>query len=163
MPVSNRITVAAQSFNRNDSFLRQSVQGLSDEDWLLRLDNRGNHLLWIVGHVAWARTMLPGRLGAAWTTPWMGLYARGAKCVESPECPSPRQALTARGRDLHATERRVDRGDRRAAGYPAATKGPPSADGKLSGMVNFLAFHETYHVGQAAYLGTWLGRTGPMG
>ena len=26
--------------------------------------------------------------------------------------------------------------------------GPPSADGKLTGIVNFMALHETYHVGQ---------------
>jgi len=38
-----------------------------------------------------------------------------------------------------------------------ATKGPPSFDGKISGLVAFLAFHETYHVGQVSYLRKWLG------
>jgi len=45
----------------------------------------------------------------------------------------------------------------------AATNGPPSADGKVSGIVNFLAYHETYHVGQASYLRGWLGHPGVMG
>ena len=44
-----------------------------------------------------------------------------------------------------------------------AAQGPPRADGKVSGIVNFLAFHETYHVGQAAYLRCWLGHKGVMG
>jgi uncharacterized damage-inducible protein DinB len=44
-----------------------------------------------------------------------------------------------------------------------ATNGPPSADGKLSGIVNFLAIHETYHIGQASYLRSWLGHKGIMG
>jgi len=44
-----------------------------------------------------------------------------------------------------------------------ATGGPPSADGKVSGIVNFLAIHETYHVGQAAYLSCWMGHKGIMG
>jgi uncharacterized damage-inducible protein DinB len=35
--------------------------------------------------------------------------------------------------------------------------GAPSFDGKLSGLVAFLAFHETYHVGQVSYLRKWLG------
>jgi len=39
----------------------------------------------------------------------------------------------------------------------------PSFDGKISGSVAFLAFHETYHVGQAAYLRTWLGHEGVAG
>jgi len=49
------------------------------------------------------------------------------------------------------------------AGTPAevlakpAPKGPPSFDGKISGLVAFLAFHETYHVGQVSYLRKWLG------
>jgi uncharacterized damage-inducible protein DinB len=38
-----------------------------------------------------------------------------------------------------------------------APQGPPSFDGKLSGLVAFLAFHETYHVGQISYLRKWLG------
>jgi hypothetical protein len=38
-----------------------------------------------------------------------------------------------------------------------AKAGPPSFDGKVSGLVAFLAFHETYHVGQVSYLKKWLG------
>ncbi len=41
--------------------------------------------------------------------------------------------------------------------------GPPSADGKLSGTVNFMALHETYHVGQVAYVRSFLGHAGVMG
>jgi hypothetical protein len=44
-----------------------------------------------------------------------------------------------------------------------AMQGPPSADGKVSGIVNFLAIHETYHVGQASYLRSWFGHKGIMG
>jgi hypothetical protein len=43
------------------------------------------------------------------------------------------------------------------------TKGPPSHDGKESDVVNFLAYHETYHIGQASYLRGWLGHPGVMG
>lgn len=43
-----------------------------------------------------------------------------------------------------------------ALARPAPT-GPPSFDGKISGLVAFLAFHETYHVGQVSYLRKWLG------
>jgi hypothetical protein len=30
-------------------------------------------------------------------------------------------------------------------------------------MVDFMAYHETYHVGQLAYLRAWLGKPGAMG
>ena len=45
---------------------------------------------------------------------------------------------------------------------PAPQPGPPSADGKLSGTVSFMAWHETYHVGQVSYLCCWLGHKGLM-
>ena len=44
-----------------------------------------------------------------------------------------------------------------------SVKGPPSADGKISGVINFLAIHETYHVGQVSYLRSWMGHKGVMG
>jgi uncharacterized damage-inducible protein DinB len=40
---------------------------------------------------------------------------------------------------------------------------PPSFDGKVSGNIAFLAFHETYHVGQVSYLRKWLGHGQSVG
>ncbi|HVC46930.1 MAG TPA: hypothetical protein VND90_06755 [Terracidiphilus sp.] len=34
---------------------------------------------------------------------------------------------------------------------------PPSIDGTFGGMVDFLAMHETYHIGQLSYACRWLG------
>jgi uncharacterized damage-inducible protein DinB len=160
MPLSNRITVAAQSFNQNASFLKQAVDGLSDKEWVRRPNEHCNHLLWIVGHVTWARSALLGRLGAPWTMPWIPLYSRGAKCVDSPDCPSPSEAMQAWDESC----------DRLGAAMEAVSEekldeanGRPSSDGKVSGLVNFLALHETYHVGQAVYIRSFLGHGGPMG
>ena len=33
----------------------------------------------------------------------------------------------------------------------------PCYDGKISGVLAFIAFHEGYHAGQASYLRKWLG------
>jgi uncharacterized damage-inducible protein DinB len=162
MPLSPRIAIAALSFRQNDSFLKQSVKGLADDEWVRRPNQHSNHLLWIVCHMAWTRTMLLRRLGAEWTTPWMGLYARGEPCVESPECPSPLAALEAWNETCTRLDAAMESASEQLLDTPA-TQGPPSPDGRLSGIVNFLAFHETYHVGQAAYLRSWLGHGGPMG
>jgi uncharacterized damage-inducible protein DinB len=39
----------------------------------------------------------------------------------------------------------------------------PSADGTLGGVINFLAYHDTYHTGQVAFLRGWLGHEGVAG
>ena len=48
-------------------------------------------------------------------------------------------------------------------GQPVPHPGPPSPDGKVSGMIRFLVYHETYHVAQAANLRCWLGHKKMMG
>lgn len=162
MAVPPRIAHSAYTFNRNSHFLKQSVAGLTDDEWVRRPNEHSNHLLWIVGHVAWARTIVLNRLQAPWETPWMDLYARGAKCIDSPDCPSPKIAMEAWEQSCDRLNTAIEGASEALLNTPAG-EGPPSADGKLSGLVDTLAFHETYHVGQIAYLRCWLGYSGPMG
>lgn len=163
MSLSPRLAVASQSFNLNSSFLKQGLAGLSDEEWLKRPGDCCNNLLWVVGHVAWARTVLLKRLGAEWSEPWMHLYARGKKCVDSPEAPTPKAVLEAWDESCIRLNAAMESATEELLDTPAPQPGPPSADGKLCGTVNFMALHETYHVGQAAYLRAWLGKPGVMG
>jgi uncharacterized damage-inducible protein DinB len=163
MPISSRIALAAHSFNQNASFLKQATIGLTDDEWLRRPSDHSNHLLWIVCHIAWSRTMLLARLEHAWTQPWMQLYARGAKCIDSPDCPTPTAAIDAWNETCSRLNAALETASEELLDRPAPTPGPPSVDGKISGTVNFMAYHETYHIGQAAYVRSWLGHPGAMG
>ena len=107
--------------------------------------------------------MLLRRLGAEWTNDWLHLYARGAKCIDTPECPSPKVALEAWHETCPRLNAALEAAPEGLLDMPAPSPGPPSADGKISGTVNFMAYHETYHIGQVAYLGSWLGHKGAMG
>ena len=163
MALSPRLTVASQNFNTNASFLKQGLAGLNDADWLTRPNDHSNHILWIVGHLAWSRSMVLGRLGDKWTKPWMCLYARGAKCVESQDAPTPAEMMEAWEESCSRLHAALEAASDDMLDAPAPQPGPPSPDGKLCGTVNFMALHETYHVGQAAYVRSWLGKPGVMG
>jgi hypothetical protein len=163
MALSPRLTVASQNFNTNASFLKQGLAGLNDADWLTRPNDHSNHILWIVGHLAWSRSMVLGRLGDKWTKPWMCLYARGAKCVESQDAPTPAEMMEAWEESCSRLHAALEAASDDMLDAPAPQPGPPSADGRLCGTVNFMALHETYHVGQAAYVRSWLGKPGVMG
>jgi uncharacterized damage-inducible protein DinB len=162
MPVPAIIATAAHNYRFNSDFLVKMVSDLSPEEWLRRPDDKCNHIAWIVGHVVWTRKALLGRLGTEWSQPWLDMFARGAKCEDGAAYPSS-DALTDAWREvsglLAAT---LDSVSEEALAQPA-TKGPPSTDGKVSGVVDFLAIHETYHIGQASYLRGWLGHKGLMG
>ncbi len=160
MPIPIQIAAAAQNFNQNASFLKQGIDGIPVEDWVRRPAENSNHLLWIVGHMTWARGALLGRLGAPWATTWMPLYARGAKCVDSSDCPPPREVMQGWDESCTRLNTAFESVTEEALDAP---NGRPSLDGKVSGLVNFLAFHETYHLGQAAYVRSLLGHPGVMG
>ena len=162
MPVPAVIATAAENYRFNSGFLEKLVSDLEPEEWLRRPDEKCNHITWIVGHLIWSRERLLARLGTEWSQPWLGDFTRGAKCDDAAAYPS-RDAMLDAWREVSGVlAGALDTAAEDTLAQPS-TKGPPSADGKVSGVVNFMAIHETYHVGQASYLRGWLGHKGLMG
>ena len=163
MPVPQQIANAAVSFQRNKSVLDKSCKDLTAEEWLKCPSEGSNHLLWIAGHIVWARSSVLKVLGGPeWSRPWLSLFARGKKRQEATLYPSAEEVMAA-FEDLsgHVTET-LENASEDTLKSEAPPKSPPG-DGTLGGVINFLAFHETYHVGQIAYLRCWLGHEGPQG
>ena len=162
MPVPDAIATAAVSFKYNADFLKKNVDGLTDEEWTRCPDGCANHILWIVGHLTWARSALLKRLGQDWSKPWFSHFGRGAKPAEGVAFPTPAEAKLAWDESTAVLNAAMESVSEEALAVPS-TQGPPSPDGKVSGVVNFLAYHETYHIGQISYLRSWLGHKGVMG
>ncbi len=162
MPVPAVIAAAAENYRFNSDLLVKMVGDLSPEEWLSRPNEKTNHIVWIVGHVIWTRKQLLARLGSEWSQPWLGSFARGVKCGDGAPYPSSDALLDAWREVSSILAGALGSVSDEVLSQPA-TNGPPSPDGKVSGIVNFLAIHETYHVGQASYLRGWLGHKGLMG
>ena len=162
MPVPAVIATAAENYRFNSDFLTRMVEDLSPEEWLRRPDEKLNHISWIVGHMIWARKAVLTRLGTEWSQPWLSSFARGVKCNDVATFPPP-DTLMEGWHDVSVVLATALDGASEAVLSTPSTQGPPSADGKISGVINFLAIHETYHVGQASYLRSWMGHKGLMG
>ncbi len=162
MPVPAVISTAAENYRFNSDLLAKMVGDLSPEEWLRRPDEKCNHIAWIVGHLLWTRKRLLARLGAEWSEPWLDLFARGARCDDAAAYPAASTLLDGWRESSRVLAGALDTVSADVLAQPS-TQGPPTADGKISGVVNFLAIHETYHVGQASYLRGWLGHKGLMG
>ena len=163
MPVPVAIAHAAEEFRYNSRFTRNFVQDLEAEDWFRRPEGASNHIAWIIGHIIWARTAVLSRLGAKWSAPWLGLFARGVKVDDTAAYPSPDALMAAWQEVTEELRAAMENATDALVAQAAPEPGPPSADGKLSGTIRFLSWHETYHVGQIAYVRGLLGKKSLMG
>jgi uncharacterized damage-inducible protein DinB len=162
MPVPAVIASSAENYRFNSRFLKQTVSDLSPDEWLKRPGDTTNHIAWIVGHMAFSRSRLLHFMGTEWSQPALAIFDRGAKLLENSAYPSPESLLSAWSEADHTMATAFESVTEDFLAQ-SATKGPPSLDGKISGIVNFMAIHETYHLGQASYLRSWLGHKGLMG
>ncbi|MGA2906305.1 MAG: DinB family protein [Terracidiphilus sp.] len=162
MPVPGVVATAAENYRFNSRFLKQTVSDLSPEEWLKRPGDNVNHIAWIVGHMAFSRGRLLHFMGTEMTQPGLEGFGRGKKLMEDSAYPSAEFLVGAWSEAGHALAAAFENVPEDLLLQPAPA-GPPSLDGKVSGIVNFMAIHETYHLGQASYLRSWLGHKGLMG
>lgn len=144
----------------NHSLLTRNLEGLSDEQALVTLFEGGNHLNWLVAHLVAGRDRM--------------LVALGAQRVRSEEVdagfdygstpPSPEEAwplerhladfLTTHERLLPALE---------AVTAEQLQQTYESSNGTLGYQLNFMLWHEAYHVGQATLYRRKAGLKSPIG
>jgi DinB superfamily len=156
------IAATAYGYKRNAVLLGKAIVGLTPEDWLRRPCPTSNPVLWIVGHIIWGRSRALSFLGQEWTRPWLPLFARGAELIDDAQLPSQEEIVSS-WEDISATlDAALESAPAEKLSAPAPERSP-SLDGTIGGMVAFLTFHETYHVGQVGYLRCWLGHEGAVG
>jgi uncharacterized damage-inducible protein DinB len=160
MPAPARLADAAAFYRLNEQHFDKGFKGVEPDEWVRSPKETSNSLLWIAGHLVWARSMAAKLLGSAWTRPWLDQFARGAKPGDQHQAPSPEEVV----RGWHEVSNHLNTALENASDEALdAPFRPPSFDGKIGGMVSFLAHHEAYHIGQIAYLRRWLGHDGVAG
>jgi len=142
-------------FNTNTGLFKKTIDGVPTEKLLARPGEDSNHLLWIAAHVVVHRAKVLKLLGEEWSRPWEGLFARGAKLTADEQYPRMEEIVQAWDELSGKLAPSLANASSEALGV-AVPKGV-TLDGKVSGQIAFLALHETYHVGQMAYLRKWLG------
>ncbi len=158
MPATAELVTTDFIFRRNQEMLARAIDGLTDEQWVTRPLGNCNSVLWIVGHIVWARSRALHIMGFTWTRPWLDQFARGSKPSESLENPSRMEVMDAWHDLCKAFPAAL--GEISQAVLAKQVQQPsPSFDGTVGGMIGFMAMHESYHVGQVAYARSILGRS----
>jgi len=143
-------------FKTNTSMMKKATDDVRSEHCLVKPGDASNHLLWVTGHLIASRGGVLKALGAEWSSPWGSLFARGATPATADQYPSVEEIRNAWTDVSARLETAVAEAKAEVLAKPAP-EGRRSLDGRVGGHVAFLAYHETYHVGQVCYLRKWLG------
>jgi hypothetical protein len=140
-------------FKRNLKVIKRQIDGLSDDDALMQVPFRGNCLNWVLGHILDSRQAalryldIPGNVDENIDT----LYGGDSAPItpQSKNIPPMSQIMTI----LNETEKLIDE-KINSLTEEDMEKEVGSGDRKalLGEKMEFLAWHEGYHVGQTEYL-----------
>jgi hypothetical protein len=156
MPTTVEMTTTAYIYRGNSQFLEKSLTGMTDEEWMRRPCDTANPVVWIVGHLIWARSRGLKLMGVEWSRPWLKQFERGSEIADLDQYPSPEE-LKADWKDIDAHYAAALEGMSAEALAAPMPNPSPSFDGSVGGMIAFLAFHESQHVGQVTYIARWCG------
>lgn len=151
----------AQFVGLNDHLLNKSLEGLSDVQLRQHPDGESNPMLWIAGHIAATRNLLAKALGTGIDLPWAGKFGQKTQPEEDGDYPSGSEVLAALkvlGDQLR--ERLAQMAD--ADLSKPAPRDVPIPDKSVRGLIAFVVYHESYHLGQLVYLKKWLGYPGAV-
>ncbi len=87
MAIPQSVAPAAAAFAFNASMIQKGFKNVTDAQWLELPSGANNNLLWIVGHMIWARSSTMRFLGSTWTRPWLGQICTRRKAGGGPGAP----------------------------------------------------------------------------
>lgn len=143
-------------FGINERLLVRAIADMSDADFVQRPDAKTNAVAWVATHVVQTRAAMLARFGESFQTGWEGRFDRGADTSGPMQYPSrdevTRTAAAVNER-LYARLATLD-----DTALAEAAEGTPLPGVKTrADQVAFFALHDSYHVGQLAYMRKALG------
>jgi uncharacterized damage-inducible protein DinB len=156
LPLAAALAPLALQFKLNGGLMKSALDGLPAADLWRRPTDQNNPILWIFGHVVATRAGLAATLGETIDIGWGTKFARGAALLAADQYPAV-QEIERVNRDV------VERLKQRFAALTDADLAAPATVSYLPGVktlaeqIAFYAFHESYHVGQMAYVRKSLG------
>jgi hypothetical protein len=149
------------TFLFNEPFLEQSLEGLSYEELWRAPTSHNNPILWVAGHIVQTRATVLQMLGQAGDTGWGTLFDRGATVGDRSQYPSATEVVRVMREVSPKLRAALAVLNDAELSRPASL--PIPGINTLMDELAFFALHESYHVGQLAYIRKSLGYPGLAG
>lgn len=133
----------------NIAYLSRTLNGLSNEKYFIRPEERGNPLIWLLGHIVLNRGEIVELLGGDPSTRDLGdLFARGTRPQSNTSIyPEPQKLMTRFLRLSQTTDMLLKNCDPGLLDRPSWKQ--------FDSVGQHLAYsymHETHHIGQVTYV-----------
>lgn len=143
LPISQLMAVSSRLF-------RRALAGADHETLRRRPLPDSNPMHWIAGHATVVRARFAAGLGRPYELPWAVLFRRGGTNDAEAEWPSIETILAAWDEVDAVLQQRLS--ELTADDLAAASPPGVGFDGTMNGLIQLMAFHDAYHVGQLGYL-----------
>jgi uncharacterized damage-inducible protein DinB len=145
------IVSIAELYRLNTSLFEKIMGDIKDVDLTTRPLGKANSAHFIVGHLVVSRFGIAGMIGLEGRPDLKKLFGMGAK-DQNPSAYPPISELMSDW--MVVSEKMLKRlGEMTEAELTAAPPFEiPGVEKSVRGCINFLVFHESYHVGQLAYI-----------
>jgi uncharacterized damage-inducible protein DinB len=137
-------------YELNTSLLPRTLNGIKDEDLVKRPTDCTNSLHFVVGHTAATRFYVGNFLGLDGPCPWGEIFDGGQTVRDISEYPSMTEILQV----WNEYAERLQAGFEEVSQSHLESDSPVQLPGgsTVRGAISFFAFHESYHIGQLAYI-----------
>lgn len=150
-----RVVALADILRLNTKLFRNCLDGLTDEQAVVRPSATTNSAAFIAGHVADARFFLLKVLGDERSSP-LAPYLENARGIDDvARCPPLAETRAAWTAASHAIRDRLE--VLTAADLDAGVSMRFPGQQTVLGILTFLVQHDSYHVGQLAFLRKYAG------
>lgn len=141
----------------NTRLFRNALGDLSEDDGLVRPNERTNHVAFIAGHLVETRGWMARYVGLAESPAFGGTLEHATTLEQVLTMPSLKEIRVAWDGVSDRLTCRLEALSAADLAAPSSQRFPGVAATVLGG-IGFLVQHESYHVGQLAYLRKYLGR-----
>ena len=157
-----RVSQSFQIYGITTALTERAMRDFSDEEAQQRVEGNANCMLWLFAHLTAVRCSLAGMLGVHKDVGWQSYFRKGSKGDDFSKYPTLAEVRQVWQEITPRLVQALETASEEQLSAPAP-RDFPIPDKTVRGAFLFLAFHESYHVGQMSYLRKCLGKDGLVG
>jgi hypothetical protein len=156
------VTQSSQLYGITTALVEKAIRDFSDGEAAKRVEGSSNCMLWLFAHLTAVRCTLAGMLGVKKDVAWGEHFRKGSPGDDFSKYPSMAEVRQVWQQITPQLMQTLETAGDEQLSAPAP-RDFPIPDKSMRGAILFLAFHESYHVGQMSYLRKCIGKDNLVG